>query len=432
MPSLSSRRPPADPARRRLSPFALRAGELRSGPHALAPLARRFGTPLYVYDWESIAAAYQEFDTAFAGQAHLICTSVKANGNVALLLRLAALGSGFDIVSEGELRRVLAAGGDPAKVVFSGVGKTAAEMDAALDADILLFNVESQPELELLAERARRKRRRARFGIRVNPDIEAPTHPHIATGLHRHKFGVELRQAAALYRAARKQRWLEAAGISFHIGSQILDPVPFASAVERVIRLVTRLRAAGLPLRYFDIGGGVGIPYGAEQAAPSLAPYAAGVQRALAGFEGCLLMEPGRRIFGPAGALLTRVQYVKRNAGRIFVITDAGYNDLIRLVLYSAHHEIVPLRPRRGHIVADVVGPICETADAFARERRLPRLQAGDLLAILDAGAYGYSLSSNYNARRRPAEVLLTSRGATLIRRRETWDDLLATEAGGE
>lgn len=410
-------------------PFQEKQGELVCGEVSLERLAQRYGTPLYVYDWAAIDSAWQEYDQAFAAVPHLICASVKANGNLSLLQSMARLGSGFDIVSGGELLRVLKAGGDASKTVFSGVGKTAAEMDAALDAGILLFNVESRPELELLAERARRRKVVARFGIRVNPDVAAETHPHIATGLHRHKFGIEIAAATELYRQSRQYAWLEAAGISFHIGSQILDTEPFGEAVARVASLVKELQAEGLPLRYFDIGGGLGIAYKSDQTAPSIQRYAQAVQKALRGLDCCLLMEPGRRLVAAAGALLTRVLYVKENASRTFVITDAGYNDLIRPTLYSAYHEIVPVRKSAGApLRVDIVGPICETGDAFARDRELPEVQAGDLLAILDAGAYGFSLASNYNSRCRPAEVMIVGGKARLVRQREVPEDLIAEE----
>ncbi|MGH9472258.1 MAG: diaminopimelate decarboxylase [Terriglobales bacterium] len=411
-------------------PFAYRGADLSCGRLRLATVARRFGTPCYVYDLDAILRAFGEYESAFAGREHLVCASVKANGNLSVLKALAGAGAGFDIVSGGELGRVLAAGGVAQRVVFSGVGKTAAEMDAALAADILLFNVESEPELALLAQRAQRARRRARFGLRVNPDVSAPTHPHIATGLRRHKFGVEPRQAAALYRRYGRQRWLEATAISFHIGSQILAVEPFAEAAARVARLACGLRAEGLPLRYLDFGGGLGIAYRGEQAAPPLAAYARALQAALGeGADWTLLLEPGRRIFAAAGTLLTRVLYLKENAGHRFVIVDAASNDLIRPALYGAYHEIVPLRRRGGRRrPADVVGPICESGDAFAHDRPLPLLAEGDLLAILDAGAYGFSLASNYNSRPRAAEVVIAGGRARLARRRECVEELLAAE----
>ncbi len=409
-------------------PFQYEGAELKCAGVALEPLARRYGTPLYVYHWETIAASFAQYRQAFAARPHLICASVKANGNLSLLHGLAHLGSGFDIVSGGELQRVLAAGGDAGKVVFSGVGKTAEEMDAALDAGILLFNVESAPELKLLAERARRKRVRARFGIRVNPDVEASTHPYIATGLHRHKFGVTAAAAEKLYREYSRHPWLEAAALSFHIGSQILDTAPFGEAVAKMVQFIRTLRAHGVGLRYFDLGGGLGIAYHQGQKPPAVNAYAATIHKALGDLGCTLLLEPGRRLMASAGALLTRVLYVKDNEQRHFVIADAGFNDLIRPVLYSAHHEIAPVQRRKGSLTVDVVGPICESSDAFARERKLSRVQSGDLLAILDAGAYGFSIASNYNSRPRVAEVLLKGGKPRLIRRRERLDELFEAE----
>lgn len=413
-------------------PFALARGQWRAGGVALATVARRFGTPCYVYDEAAMATALGEFQAAFADRPHLVCAAVKANDNLAILRALARAGAGFDIVSGGELRRVLAAGGKAARVVFSGVGKTAEEMDAALAAGILLFNVESEPELELLAARARAARRRARFGVRLNPDVAAPTHPHIATGLHRHKFGVSIPLARRLYRRWGGNHWLEAAAVSCHIGSQILDTAPFAAAVGRVAELARELRAAGLPLRFLDAGGGLGIAYRPGEKAPTLAAYAAALKSALRDLPVTLLLEPGRRLVAAAGALLARVLYVKETEGRRFIILDAACNDLMRPALYGAYHEIVALRPRPGRArPADVVGPVCESGDTFARDRRLPPLRAGDFVALLDAGAYGYSLASNYNARPRPAEALIAAGRVRQVRAREDLSAALRRERRG-
>ncbi|MGH9467578.1 MAG: diaminopimelate decarboxylase [Terriglobales bacterium] len=414
-------------------PFHYRGTRLEGGGVAVEALAERWGTPLYVYATGAIEAAYGAYRRAFAGLPVEVCAAVKANGNLSLLRMLARAGCGFDVVSGGELERVLQAGGDAARVVFSGVGKTAAEMDLALGAGIRLFQVESEPELELLAERAERLRRRACFGLRVNPDIGAKTHPHIATGLRQHKFGLEVEAARKLYLGARGRRWLEPAGMGFHIGSQILTCRPFARAAERVLQLAEELEGHGVRLRYLDAGGGLGISYRAGQKAPSLAAYAAAL-RAAAGTwlqqpGRALLLEPGRSLFAPAGALLTRVLYVKRHGGRTFVITDAGANDLMRPSLYGAYHEIAPARRRAGaRRRVEVVGPLCETSDQFAHQRLLPPLEAGDVLAILDAGAYGFALSSNYNARPRAAEAAVAGGRARLIRRRERLAELWAAE----
>ena len=383
------------------------------------------------------------FTHAFHPIRPLICYSVKANSALVILRLIDRQGGGFDIVSGGELERVLTLGREATqRVVFSGVGKTAAEMDLALRAGILIFNVESEAEIELLAQRAAKQRVRARIALRVNPDVFAETHPYISTGLREHKFGIDIRKARAVYRAAAKSRHLDPCGVSVHIGSQIRSAEPFGAAISRVVDLVLQLRRDGVNIRYVDAGGGLGIDYhtgpelGVSQK-ESLKPekaveaYAAALTAALArlGDGVTLMLEPGRFLVAQAGLLLARVLYVKKNGKKTFVITDAGMNDLIRPSLYQAYHEIVPVTPRpsRKRIV-DVVGPVCETGDFFARDRLLPELRTGDLVAILDAGAYGSSLTSNYNSRLRPAEVLIDGKTATLIRRRETMEDLMRPE----
>ncbi len=401
----------------------------------LPALARKFATPLYVYSASAIRRRYREFDRAFRGSPHTVCYSVKANSNLAILRLLAGMGCGFDVVSGGELERVLRVDRRAArKVVFSGVGKTAAEMDAALKAGILLFNLESESELELLAERAERRRIIARVALRVNPDVPAETHPYISTGLHRHKFGVPIHDAPRLYARAADSLFLEVAGVSVHIGSQITQLAPFTAAMERVADLVRGLRKEGHCIRYVDAGGGLGIPYtqlGLPQFADFSARYAAAVISPLRGLRLHLLLEPGRSIVGPSGALLTRVLYHKSNNSKKFLVVDAAMNDLLRPALYDAYHEIVPLARDTAageHELFDVVGPICETGDFFARGREMPPVKDGDLLAILDAGAYGMVLASNYNSRPRPAEVLVDGSKARLIRRREKVSDLLRLE----
>lgn len=401
---------------------------------SLEALAKQYGTPLYVYSATQILERLRLFQSAFAGRMHLVCYAVKANSSLAILKLLADHGAGFDIVSGGELARVMAAAPDAAgRVVFSGVGKTAEEIDAALDAKILEFNVESEAELVLLAARAKKRGVRARFALRVNPDVFADTHPYISTGLREHKFGIDIRQAAAIYRKAAKNKWLEPHGISVHIGSQIRSADPFGAAVRRVSKLVAQLKSEGIALKSIDAGGGLGIDYhgGSDGSDPGakVAEYAAALEKALDGFEGKLLIEPGRFIVAQAGALITRVLNVKKNGKKTFVITDAAMNDLIRPALYQAYHEIVPVKSRAGRARAvDVVGPVCETGDFFARDRTLKPVEAGDLLALLDAGAYGMAQSSNYNSRMRPAEVLVEGKKHRLIRRREEMKDLLATE----
>ena len=403
---------------------------------SLESLARRFATPLYVYSADQMVERLRLFEQALAGREHLVCYAVKANSALAILKLLAGNGAGFDIVSGGELERVLAAAPEAVgRVVFSGVGKTAAEIDLALKTGILEFHVESEQELALLAARARKARIRARFALRVNPDVFTDTHPYISTGLREHKFGIDIRRAAAIYRSAANERWLEAHGVGVHIGSQIRSAEPFGAAVERVSKLVGQLQREGIALKTIDAGGGLGIDYhgGPFDAAAKVAEYAAALDRALGGFEGRLLIEPGRFIVAQAGALLARVLYVKRNGKKTFVVTDAAMNDLIRPALYQAWHEIVPVRPRTGSgagkaLVVDVVGPICESGDFLARDRKLAPVAPGDLLAVLDAGAYGMAQSSNYNTRPRPAEVLVEANKARLIRRRECMEDLLMPE----
>jgi diaminopimelate decarboxylase len=409
---------------------------LHCGAVSVEALARKFGTPLYVYSADQIVERLKLFQAAFAGRDHLVCYAVKANSALAILKLLAGHGAGFDIVSGGELERVLAAAPEAAgRIVFSGVGKTAAEIDLALNAEILSFNVESAGELELLAGRARKLKKKARFAIRVNPDVFAETHPYISTGLHEHKFGVSMKTALAMYKSvahsAASRRWLEAHGVSVHIGSQIASAEPFGAAMERVRKLVRQLEREGIAIHAIDAGGGLGIDYHGGQFDPAkrVRAYSKAVEAALGDFSGKLVIEPGRFLVAQAGALVTRVVNVKRNGKKTFVVTDAAMNDLIRPALYQAYHEIVPVKPRRGKQRAvDVVGPVCETGDFFARDRALAPVEPGDLIALLDAGAYGMAQSSNYNTRPRPAEVLVEGAKARLIRRRETIADLLAPE----
>jgi diaminopimelate decarboxylase len=399
---------------------------------SLQALTKQYGTPLYVYSADQILERLGMFQQALASREHLVCYAVKANSALAILKLLAEHGAGFDIVSGGELERVLAAAPEAAgRVVYSGVGKTAAEIDLALTADILEFHAESEAELELLAMRAAKLRRKARFALRVNPDVFAETHPYISTGLREHKFGIDIRQALKIYKKAASSRWLEPHGVSVHIGSQICSATPFGEAMERVNKLLRQLEREGIALKTVDAGGGLGIDYhgGRFDPAARVRAYAKAIQNALAGFQGRLLIEPGRFIVAQAGALVTRVVDVKRNGKKTFVVTDAAMNDLIRPTLYQAYHEIVPVMPRTGKPKAvDVVGPICETGDYFARNRQLTPVEPGDLIAILDAGAYGMAESSNYNTRPRPAEVLVEDVKGRLIRRRETMADLFSPE----
>jgi diaminopimelate decarboxylase len=407
-------------------------GPLSAGGVSLEAMAKQFGTPLYVYSADPIVDRLRLFQAALAGRENLVCYAVKANSALAILKLLAENGAGFDIVSGGELERVIAAVPEAVdRVVFSGVGKTAFEIDLALKAGILAFNVESEEELALLARRAAKLKTRARFALRVNPDVFAETHPYISTGLREHKFGIDIRRAPAIYKSAMENRWLEAQGISVHIGSQIRSAEPFGAAIERVSKLAAQLRRDGIAIQWIDAGGGLGIDYhdAKSDAAAKVREYAQALNAALGGFDGKLLIEPGRFIVAQAGALVTRVLYVKRQGKKTFVIVDAAMNDLIRPALYQAHHEIVPVRKRAGKArVVDVVGPVCESGDFFARDRKLPPVEPGDLVALLDTGAYGMVQSSNYNTRPRAAEVLVAGAKAKLIRRRETMADLLGPE----
>ena len=407
---------------------------LHCGKVSLEALARRYGTPLYVYSADQIVERLSLFQQAFAGRDHLVCYAVKANSALAILKLLAERGAGFDIVSGGELERVLAAAPEAVgRVVFSGVGKTAAEIDLALTAGILEFNVESEAELELLAARARKLKRKARFALRVNPDVFAETHPYISTGLREHKFGIDIRQAARIYKSAAGNRWLEAHGVSVHIGSQIrsAEPVWRGDGAGEQAGAATAARQALCSRRSMPAGGWASTTTAAVlMRQPKCASTPRPLNRRLGGFEGRLLLEPGRFLVAQAGALVARVLHVKRNGKKTFVITDAAMNDLIRPALYQAHHEIVPVRPRAGKArVGGCGGTGVRDAAIFLRATASSSLsKPGDLVALLDAGAYGMAQSSNYNTRLRPAEVLVEGAKARLIRRRETMADLLAPE----
>jgi diaminopimelate decarboxylase len=413
-------------------PFIYADNRLTCSGVDLTDLADTYGTPLYVYSADAIRERLGMLQTEFAAIPNTLCYAVKANSSLAILKLLSEQDCGFDIVSGGELERVRrAAPSALSRVVFSGVGKQVWEMDAALAADILLFNVESEAELEILSQRASAAGKIARIALRVNPDVFAETHPYISTGLREHKFGIDIRQARRIYLSAAGDRWLEAYGVSVHIGSQIRSAAPFGAAMERVYKLVVQLKQEGIVLQAVDAGGGLGIDYhgGVFDAEAKVTEYASAIEHALKGFEGRLLIEPGRFIVAQAGALVARVLQVKRNGKKTFVITDAAMNDLIRPALYQAHHEIVPVQRRAGRPRSvDVVGPVCETGDFFARDRKLAAVEPGDLVALLDAGAYGMAQSSNYNTRPRAAEVLVEDGKARLIRRRETIADLLAPE----
>ncbi|MGV1016289.1 MAG: diaminopimelate decarboxylase [Fluviibacter phosphoraccumulans] len=398
----------------------------------LQTVAETFGTPAYVYSRAALTDAYQAFaDTLAAhpaGQDGLVCFAVKANSNLGVLSLFAQLGSGFDIVSGGELARVLAAGGNPKKVVFSGVGKTEEEMIAALNAGILCFNVESASELDRLSTVAARIGKRAPISLRVNPDVDAKTHPYISTGLKENKFGVPITDALALYRHAASLPAIEVTGIDCHIGSQLLDSSPFVEALERILPLVDTLKAEGIHLHHIDLGGGLGIYYHEGQTEPVVADYLRPLLDRLTGRGLRVLLEPGRRLVGNAGVLLTKVEYLKHGEDKHFAIVDAAMNDLARPALYEAWHDIVPVKPHDGEArTYDIVGPVCETGD-FLGQARPMALQQGDLLAVLSAGAYGMVMSSNYNTRPRAAEVLIDGDKTHLVRERETVASLYAGE----
>jgi diaminopimelate decarboxylase len=395
----------------------------------LADLAHRIGTPAYVYSGSAILSNYRAYDEAFGDLPHTVCYAVKANSSLAVLALLGRAGAGFDIVSGGELYRVLQAGGDPSKVVFSGVGKTATEVEYALANGIHSFNCESEAELALIDSLAARRGVQAGFAIRVNPDVDASTHPYISTGLSLHKFGIAIAEAPGVYERSRQFRHLKAEGVSCHIGSQILDTSPILEAVDKAIALAARLRGEGHPIRHLDLGGGLGVAYHAGEDAPQIRAFIASLQQRLRASGLHIMVEPGRSIVGPAGMLLARVLYRKRNGEKEFVIVDAAMNDLIRPSLYRAHHEIIPLRQNSlPPITADVVGPVCETGDFLARDRRLANVMPGDYVAIATAGAYGFVQSSNYNSRPRAPEVLVEGGGYRVIRQRETFQDLVRGE----
>jgi diaminopimelate decarboxylase len=408
--------------------FSYHNGSLFAEDVPLADIAAQFGTPCYVYSRATLERHWQVFDAALGTHPHLVCYAVKANSSLAVLQVLARLGSGFDIVSAGELERVLRAGGEPAKIVFSGVGKQAPEMRRALEAGIRCFNVESEPELLRLDRVAGEVGRTAPVSLRVNPDVDARTHPYISTGLRDNKFGIDVGIALHAYQHAAALPNIQVTGIDCHIGSQLTEIAPFVDALDRVLDLVDRLAAAGIPLAHIDIGGGLGIPYRREDKPPPPDVYARALLERMANRPQELLLEPGRAIAGNAGVLLTRVEYLKHTAYKNFAVVDAAMNDLQRPALYDAWHDIIPVIPRAGdNVTYDVVGPVCETGDFLGRQRELA-LAEGDLLAVRSAGAYGFSMSSNYNTRPRAAEIMVDGHSFHIIREREVLDDLVRGE----
>ncbi len=409
--------------------FSYRGDTLCAEEVPLDSIAERFGTPCYVYSRAAIERAYGEYARTLQGREALVCYSVKANSNLAVLALLAKLGAGFDIVSGGELARVLAAGGDPRKTVFSGIGKSAAEIELALEKNILCINVESEAELERVDALARRRGPRAPIAFRVNPDIDAKTHPYISTGLRDNKFGVAYDDAERLYRRAAALPGIEVTGIGCHIGSQLTRSAPYVEAASRIVALADRLAASGIALRHLDFGGGIGIRYQDEAAEP-ISAFLDGVLGLVAGRKEALIVDPGRSIVGNAGVIVTRVEYVKQGSARNFLVVDAAMNDLLRPALYGAWHDVKPVRATESAAapgVYDVVGPVCESADYLAKERRLVARQ-GELLALMSAGAYSAAMSSNYNTRPRAAEVLVEGASCRLVRRRETVEELFALE----
>jgi len=413
-----------------LDDFYYEGGGLRCEGVALDEIARESGTPTYVYSHAAIQRAYGELDEAFSGLDHLVCYAVKANGNLAVLRALASLGAGADIVSGGELYRAMRAGFDPKKVVFAGVGKTEPELMAGLGERILLFNVESASELERLEQLAARFGKRARVSLRVNPDVDAGSHDHITTGRERDKFGIPVDQALALAERAGQYRCVDIIGVHQHIGSQITKLQPFRDSVERSAGLVEELQERGFDIQYFNIGGGLGIRYKDEETPTpkELVEEIRPILQRLQNKPVKILCEMGRYISGAAGVLLTGVVYRKKSGEKDFIVADAGMNDLLRPSLYDAHHEIRAVEQNGSVTDADLVGPVCESGDYLARDRELPDAQEGDLLAVMDAGAYGFSMASNYNSRPRPAEVMVSGDRWVVVREREHYADLIKGE----
>jgi diaminopimelate decarboxylase len=409
--------------------FEYRNGQLHAENVAVADIARAHGTPCYVYSRATLERHWHAFNDAFGAQPHLVCYAVKANSNLAILNLFARLGSGFDIVSGGELERVLRAGGDPSKVVFSGLGKKAAEIRRALEVGIRCFNIESEAELDRINTVAGDMGKVASISLRVNPDVDAQTHPYISTGLKENKFGIEIGRAEAVYLKAAAMPNLKVVGIDCHIGSQLLTLTPFMDALQRLLALAERLQAQGITIHHLDIGGGLGVRYQEGQAAPSPADYMAQLftDERLRQYE--IFVEPGRAIAANAGILVTEVEFLKLSEYKNFAVVDAAMNDLIRPALYSAWQEIIPVVPRtEGETVTyDIVGPVCETADFLGKERDL-NIQPGDFLAVRSSGAYGFTMASNYNTRPRAAEVMVAGDEVYVVRERETFDDLLRGE----
>ncbi len=407
--------------------FKYKDNELYCEDVSVKAIAETAGTPLYIYSRNTLENHFRVFDSAFASTPHLTCYSVKANSNIAILRLLANMGAGVDVVSGGEIFRAVEAGVNPQKIVYSGVGKTTAEMEYALDTGILMFNIESVQELELLQQTADRKAKTAHIALRINPDIDPGTHPYISTGLKKNKFGISIKDALTEYRKANEMQGIKVAGIACHIGSQITEVSPFIDALRKVKEFASVLIEEGFDIKYVDIGGGLGISYNSETP-PHPDYYASEIIKEIKDQPYLLILEPGRVIAGNAGILVSKVLYHKKGEDKNFLVVDAAMNDLVRPSLYKAYHEIKAVNIRTGTILADVVGPICETGDFLAQDRNMPYVMQGDYIAVMSAGAYGFTMSSNYNSRPRAAEVLVCGKEYHIIRKRETFNDLIKLE----
>ena len=408
--------------------FQYKGNDLYCEDVAIEKIAKEVGTPFYLYSKETLEHHFKVFDNAFSDVPHITCYAVKANSNLAILDIFGRLGGGADIVSGGELFRALRSGMSPDKIVYSGVGKKAEEIDFALKSDILMFNIESSQELEVINQRAEKLGKKARISIRINPDVDPKTHPYISTGLKKSKFGIDIKKALSEYRKARELKNIEVVGVDCHIGSQITEIGPFKDAVRKIKELVVTLTSEGLAIKYLDLGGGLGISYNAEEP-PLPLEYARTIIEEVRGLGCTLILEPGRLLVGNAGILVTKVLYTKDAEEKSFVIVDAGMNDLIRPSIYGSFHFIQPVnKEERPNTMVDVVGPVCESGDFLAKERQMPEARQGELLAVMSGGAYGFAMASNYNSRPRVAEVLVHGDRYHIIRKRETFEDLIQME----
>lgn len=409
--------------------FEYRNGELYAEDVPVRKIAEKFGTPLYIYSYNTLLNHFKAYQEAFDGYPHIVCFALKANSNAAILRLLAKQGCGSDIVSGGELFRALKAGVSPKKIVYAGVGKTGEEIKYALEKKILMFNVESENELREIDSIAQKMKVKAPIALRINPDIDPETHPYISTGLKKHKFGIPIENALEYYKLASSLKNIRVIGVHKHIGSQLTKVTPFVDALKRLLILVDELTKQGIKIDYLDVGGGLGITYN-EETPPNPSQLAKNILPLLQGREMTIVLEPGRSIVGNAGILVTKTIYLKKGHGKEFIIVDAGMNDLMRPALYGAYHNIQPVvKSRRGMITADVVGPICESGDFLAKDREIARTEKGEYLAVMSAGAYGYAMSSNYNSRPKVAEVVVKGKKFELVRRRETYNDLIRGEA---